>query len=59
MKAEVPLYIVTGIHHGGGKREPISLPCSRMEAIALRDWTRNMFGHVKVYKDIQIREIRQ
>lgn len=57
MKAEVPLYVVTGIHYGGGKRETLSLPCSRLKALELRDWTRSMFGHVKVYHDIQIREV--
>lgn len=56
MKAGIPLYVVTGIHCGGGKREILSLPCSRLEAVKLRDWTRSMFGHVKVYHDIQIRE---
>lgn len=55
MKANVPLYVVTGIRQGG-RREPLSLPCSRLKAVELRDWTRRMFGHVKVYHDIQVRE---
>ena len=42
---------------GGGKRETLSLPCSRLKAVELRDWTRRMFGHLKVYQDIQIREV--
>ncbi len=58
MKMQAPLYAVTGIRHGGGRRrEQLSLPCSRLEAVELRDWTRSMFGHVKVYHDIQIREV--
>ena len=57
MKAEVPLYVVTGVRSGGGKRETLSLPCSRLKAVELRDWTRSMFGHLKVYQDIQIREV--
>lgn len=58
MKIEVPLYTVTGIRHGGGGRESLSLPCSRLKAIELRDWTRKMFANVTVYHDIQIREVR-
>lgn len=54
----VPLYTVTGIHHGGGKREDISLPCSRLKALELRDWTRRIFGSLGIYRDIQIREKR-
>ncbi len=56
---KVPLYTVTGIRSGGGKREDLSLPCSRLKAVELRDWTRNMFAKVGVYKDIQIREVRR
>lgn len=56
MKIEVPLYTVTGIRHGGGG-ESLSLPCSRLKAIELRDWTRKMFANVTVYHDIQIREV--
>lgn len=56
MKIEVPLYTVTGIRLGGG-RESLSLPCSRLKAIELRDWTRKMFANVTVYHDIQIREV--
>ncbi len=58
MKIPVPLYTVTGIHCGGGRRESLSLPCSRLKAIELRDWTRRVFGNVRVYYDIQIRECR-
>lgn len=58
MKIPVPLYTVTGIHRGGSRRESLSLPCSRLKAIELRDWTRRVFGNVRVYHDIQIRECR-
>lgn len=37
----------------------LSLPCSRLKAVELRDWTRRVFGDVSVYHDIQIREIRK
>ena len=47
MKLPVPLYTVTGIHRGG-KRESLSLPCSRLKAIELRDWTRRVLGNVRV-----------
>jgi len=57
MKIPVPLYTVTGIRRGG-RRESLSLPCSRLKAIELRDWTRRAFGNVRVYYDIQIRECR-
>ena len=39
MKIPPPLYVVTGLWHGK-KREAISLPCSRLKAVELRDWTR-------------------
>ena len=39
------------------KREAISLPCSRLKAVELRDWTRRMFKDVLVYTDIQIRPV--
>jgi len=56
MKQQVPLYTVTGIRRGGGRRESLSLPCSRLKAVELRDWTRRVFANVNVYRDIQIRE---
>ena len=43
----------------GGKREDLSLPCSRLKAVELRDWTRNVFGKLGIYHDIQIRETRR
>ena len=52
-----PLYVVTGLWHGK-KREAISLPCSRLKAVELRDWTRRTFGHISIYQDIQIREYK-
>ena len=52
-----PLYVVTGLWHGK-KREAISLPCSRLKAVELRDWTRRMFGNVSIYQDIQIKEVQ-
>lgn len=58
MKQPVPLYTVTGIHRGRGRRESLSLPCSRLKAVELRDWTRRVFANVNVYRDIQIRECR-
>ena len=51
-----PLYVVTGLWHGK-KREVISLPCSRLKAVELRDWTRRTFQNINIYVDIQIREI--
>ena len=56
MKIPPPLYVVTGLLYGK-RREVLSLPCSRLKAVELRDWTRSMFGHLKVYQDIQIREV--
>lgn len=56
MKIPTPLYVVTGLWHGR-KREAISLPCSRLKAVELRDWTRQTFQNVSVYVDIQIREV--
>lgn len=56
MKLPPPLYVVTGLWHGR-KREAISLPCSRLKAVELRDWTRQTFQNVSVYVDIQIREV--
>ena len=56
MKIPPPLYVVTGLWHGR-KREAISLPCSRLKAIELRDWTCQTFQNVSVYVDIQIREV--
>ena len=53
-----PLYVATGLWHGK-RREAISLPCSRLKAVELREWTRKMFSTVSVYKDIQIREVRR
>lgn len=50
-------YVVTGVKAGGG-REILSRPCSRLEAIDLRNWTRFRLGDIKVYHDIQIREIQ-
>ena len=41
MKIPPPLYVVTGLWHGK-KREAISLPCSRLKAVELRDWTRRI-----------------
>lgn len=58
MKIPPPLYVVTGLWHGK-KREDLSLPCSRLKALELRDWTRQTFQNVDVYRDIQIREIRR
>ena len=55
---KVPLYTVTGIRSGGGKREDLSLPCSRLKAVELRDWTRRVFGNFSIYQDIQIREAK-
>lgn len=57
MKIPPPLYVVTGLWHGL-RREVLSLPCSRLKAVELRDWTRSTFKHVSVYTDIQIREAR-
>lgn len=57
MKIPPPLYVVTGLWHGK-RREAISLPCSRLAAIELRDWTRRTFQNVSVYVDIQIRECK-
>lgn len=57
MKTEIPLYVVTGKYRGGGRTE-LSLPCSRLKALELRDWTRRTFDGVPVYVDIQIREKR-
>ena len=51
-----PLYVVTGLWHGQ-RREAISLPCSRLKAVELRDWTRRTFQNINVYVDIQIREV--
>ena len=56
MKIPTPLYVVTGLWHGK-KRETISLPCSRLKAVELRDWTRRTFQNINVYVDIQIREV--
>lgn len=53
----IPLYTVTAIRRGGS-REEISLPCSRLKAVELRDWTRRLFGDINIYHDIQIREAR-
>ena len=57
MKIVPPLYVVTGLWHGK-RRETISLPCSRLAAVELRDWTRRTFQNVSVYVDIQIRECK-
>ena len=57
MKIVPPLYVVTGLWHGKC-RETISLPCSRLAAVELRDWTRRTFQNVSVYVDIQIRECK-
>lgn len=57
MKTEIPLYVVTGKYRGGGRTE-LSLPCSRLKALELRDWTRRTFDGIPVYVDIQIREKR-
>ena len=57
MKIPPTLYVVTGLWHGK-KREVISLPCSRLKAVELRDWTRRMFDTVSIYQDSQIREVR-
>lgn len=51
------MYVVTGLWHGH-RREVISLPCSRLKAVELRDWTRRTFQNVSVYVDIQIRECK-
>ena len=56
MKIPSPMYVVTGLWHGK-RREAISLPCSRLKAMELRDWTRKVFANVNVYRDIQIREL--
>ena len=56
MKIPPPLYVVTGLWHGK-KREAISLPCSRLKAVELRDWTRRTFQNINVYVDIQIRDV--
>ena len=56
MKIPTPLYVVTGLWHGK-KREAISLPCSRLKAVELRDRTRRTFQNINVYVDIQIREV--
>ncbi len=56
MKIPLPLYVVTGLRHGK-YRENISLPCSRLKAVELRDWTRRVFQGINVYVDIQIREV--
>jgi hypothetical protein len=56
MKIPPPLYVVTGLWHGQ-RREAISLPCSRLKAVELRDWTRRTFQNINVYVDIQIREV--
>jgi len=56
MKIPPPLYVVTGRWHGK-KREALSLPCSRLKAVELRDWTRRTFLNINIYVDIQIREI--
>jgi hypothetical protein len=57
MKIPTPLYVVTGLWHGH-RRETLSLPCSRLKAIELRDWTRKVFDGITIYRDIQIRELR-
>lgn len=54
MKTLNLLCIVTGLRHG--KRVQLSVPCSKIEAISLRNWTRDVFGYQSVYTDIQIRE---
>lgn len=56
MKIPTPRNVVTGLWHGK-KREAISLPCSRLKAVELRDWTRRTFQNINVYVDIQIREV--
>ncbi|MCR4602466.1 MAG: hypothetical protein K5683_02885 [Prevotella sp.] len=56
MKIPAPLYVVTGLWHGK-KREAISLPCSRLKAVELRDWTRRTFKGINIYSDIQIRDV--
>lgn len=56
MKIPPTLYVVTGLWHGQ-RREAISLPCSRLKAVELRDWTRRTFQNINVYVDIQIREV--
>ena len=48
-------YVVTGLRHG--KRWQLSMPCSRLEAISLRNWTHSVFGKQSAYTDIQIREV--
>ena len=57
MKIPPPLYVVTGLWHSK-RREVLSLPCSRLKAVELRDWTLSTFRTVSVYTDIQIREAR-
>lgn len=57
MKIPPPLYVVTGLWHGQ-KREAISLPCSRLKAMELCDWTRRTFGDLGIYQNIQIRECK-
>lgn len=57
MKMPPQMYVVTGLWHGH-RREAISLPCSRLKAVELRDWTRRTFQNVSVYVDIQIRECK-
>ena len=57
MRIPPPLYVVTGLWHGH-RREAISLPCTRLKAVELRDWTRKTFNGISIYSDIQIREVR-
>lgn len=57
MKILPPLYVVTGLWHGK-RRIVLSLPCSRLKAVELRDWTRHTFKNISVYVDIQTREVK-
>ena len=57
MKLYVPLYVVTGLRNG--KRYVLSKPCSRLEAIRLRDWVLWLFGNHSTYSFLLIREANE
>ena len=56
MKLYVPLYVVTGLRNG--KRYVLSKPCSRLEAIRLRDWVLWLFGNHSSYSNLLVREAK-
>ncbi len=54
---EIMEYVLTGLKGKTGKRETLSLPMGKIEAIKVLHWARKTFAGNDHYRNLQLKEL--